>query len=167
MKIDFFAVACQQTTQATRFGLCDDNDKPMEPAYVDTDDDTKWVAIVENGNADEVTFTAIDNCVEIKRTDGFNESRCDGMLMSEKTIIFVELKQRKGQNREWIAEGVAQLKNTITIFKAHHDITEYDVAKAYIANRLKPWFQSGQMLRMQQFEDETGIILRVENKITL
>ncbi|MFN5894258.1 MAG: hypothetical protein ACK45Z_16760, partial [Dolichospermum sp.] len=110
MSINFFKSTCQSQTNQYKFGLCDDPNKDKDPAYIDTVDCSKWIAIVENNQEIEVIFTAIDNCIEILRSNGERENRCDGMLTYNNHIIFVELKERKYTNSVWIDEGENQLR---------------------------------------------------------
>jgi hypothetical protein len=66
MKVDFFKASCQTVTQETKFGICDDDDNDIKtPAYINNDDATKWIAVVINKAAKEITFTAIDNCIDM------------------------------------------------------------------------------------------------------
>ena len=164
MSINFFDANCQSQTNQYKFGLCDDPNKDKDPAYIDTVDCSKWIAIVENNQEIEVIFTAIDNCIEILRSDGTMDNRCDGMLTYNNHIIFVELKERNFRNK-WVGKGEEQLKNTINVFIANHDLAIYKSKKAYIANNKKPNFQSSQITRMDKFKDETGFRLIIQNTI--
>ena len=166
MSINFFDANCQSQTNQYKFGLCDDPNKDKDPAYIDTVDCSKWIAIVENNQEIEVIFTAIDNCIEILRSDGTMDNRCDGMLTYNKHIIFVELKERNFRNK-WVGKGEEQLKNTINVFIANHDLAIYKSKKAYIANNKKPNFQSSQITRMDKFKDETGFRLIIQNTIEI
>lgn len=61
MSINFFDPNCQNRTNQSEFGLCDD--PSPTPAYIDIDishKDEKWIAIVDNSNEIEIIFTAID-----------------------------------------------------------------------------------------------------------
>ena len=167
MSINFFDECCQSKTDQPKFGLCDEPSPSKEPAYIDIDvsnEETRWIAIVENPDKIEVIFTAIDNCIEIEESDG---KRCDGMLTYEDCIIFVELKERNYKNRIWIDEGEQQLENTINIFSKNHDMADYKSKKAYIANRKKPKFQYGHKDTMQRFKNKTGFRLNIENIIKI
>jgi len=166
MSINFFDANCQSQTNQYKFGLCDDPNKDKDPAYIDTDDCSKWIAIVENNQKIEVIFTAIDNCIEILRSDGTMENRCDGMLTYNNHLIFVELKEKNYRNN-WVVKGEKQLKNTINVFIANHDLEIYKSKKAYIANNKKPNFQSSQMERMDKFKDEIGFRLIIQNTIEI
>jgi hypothetical protein len=167
MSINFFDANCQSQTNQPKFGLCDDPNE--DPAYIDTDIDdcSKWIAIVENNQEIEVIFTAIDNCIEILRSDGTMDNRCDGMLTYNNHLIFVELKTRKSENSKWVGKGEEQLKNTINVFIANHDLEIYKSKKAYIANNKEPNFQSSQITRMDKFKDETGFRLIIQNTIEI
>ena len=167
MSINFFKSTCQSQTNQYKFGLCDDPNE--DPAYIDIDIDdcSKWIAIVENNQEIEVIFTAIDNCIEIFRSNGERENRCEGMLTYNNHIIFVELKTRKSKNRDWCGDGENQLRKTINVFIANHDLAIYKSKKAYIANNKKPNFQSSQMERMDKFKDEIGFRLIIQNTIEI
>ena len=166
MSINFFKSTCQSQTNQYKFGLCDDPNE--DPAYIDTDIDdcSKWIATVENNQEIEVIFTAIDNCIEILRSDGTMDNRCDGMLTYNNHLIFVELKEKNYRNN-WVVKGEKQLKNTINVFIANHDLEIYKSKKAYIANNKKPNFQSSQITRMDKFKDETGFRLIIQNTIEI
>ncbi|MFO5490953.1 MAG: hypothetical protein ACLBM6_00040, partial [Cuspidothrix sp.] len=116
MSINFFDANCQSQTNQPKFGLCNDPPPSKDPAYIDIDDCSKWIAIVENNQEIEVIFTAIDNCIEILRSNGEGENRCDGMLTYNNHIIFVELKEKNFRNN-WVAKGEKQLKNTISVWE--------------------------------------------------
>jgi hypothetical protein len=163
MNINFFDANCQSQTNKYKFGLCDDPNG--SPAYIDTDDCSKWIAIVENNQEIEVIFTAIDNCIEILRSDGKKDNRCDGMLTYNNHIIFVELKERKYTNSVWIEEGENQLRKTIAVFVNHNNLAIFKSKKAYIANSKKPQFQYSHKERMQKFRNDTGFTLSIQNTI--
>ncbi len=164
MSINFFDPACQNTTKALEFGLCDDQLPPNKPAYIDTVNPNRWIAIVKNTRAIEVTFTAIDHCININANLG---GRCDGMLTYQDKIIFVELKEKRSKG--WLPEGEKQLENTISIFKSdpNNNLDSYKSKTAYIANRLRPNLQSSKMVRTQRFKDRTGFILEPIRTITI
>ena len=166
MSINFFDANYQSQTNQYKFRLCDDPNE--DPAYIDTDIDdcSKWIATVENNQEIEVIFTAIDNCIEILRSDGTMDNRCDGMLTYNNHLIFVELKEKNYRNN-WVVKGEKQLKNTINVFIANHDLEIYKSKKAYIANNKKPTFQSSQITRMDKFKDETGFRLIIQNTIEI
>lgn len=166
MSINFFDANYQSQTNQYKFRLCDDPNE--DPAYIDTDIDdcSKWIATVENNQEIEVIFTAIDNCIEILRSNGEKENRCDGMLTYNNHLIFVELKEKNYRNN-WVVKGEKQLKNTINVFIANHDLEIYKSKKAYIANNKKPTFQSSQITRMDKFKDETGFRLIIQNTIEI
>jgi hypothetical protein len=165
MSINFFDANCQSQTNQPKFGLCDDPPPSEDPAYIDIDDCSKWIAIVENNQEIEVIFTAIDNCIEILRSNGEKENRCDGMLTYNSKIIFVELKTRKYTNSVWIEEGEKQLRKTIAVFVNHNNLAIFKSKKAYIANSKKPQFQYSHKERMQKFRNNTGFTLSIQNTI--
>jgi hypothetical protein len=168
MPINFFDPKAQTVTNKMQFGLCDDSlDAIHKPAYLDEADTAKWIAIVENEKGQNVIFVAIDNRLEFKKDDGTQEKICDALLSYDMTVIFVELKQRSEKGNKWVAEGDEQLRNTIAHFETTEDASRFIIKKAYIANRKRPSFRKGQMMRMDKFLIDTGYILRIENRIRL
>jgi hypothetical protein len=165
MSINFFDANCQSQTNQPKFGLCDDPPPLENPAYIDTVDCSKWIAIVENTQEIEVIFTAIDKCIEILRSDGKMDSRCDGILTYNNNIIFVELKERNYRNSVWIDDGDEQLRKTIAVFINHNNLAIYKSKMAYIANSKKPQFQYSHTERMQKFRTDTGFRLIIQNTI--
>jgi len=95
-------------TKAKRFGLVDAEDQ--SPTTVSFDNDDRWNATVINNHSIEILFTAIDNCIEIWRDGGEMESRCDAMLRYGVTLLFVELKNKRGL---WQSEGLQQIEATM------------------------------------------------------
>ena len=162
MTIDFFKKECQEKTTAEQFGLMDLDDKT--PAYVNKTDKEDWIAIIHNEKQQEITFTAIDNCIPIYRADGNMESRCDGMLTHANNIDFVELKEVR---KDWIEGGIKQLKKTIEIFSANHQLADYTKKRAFLANKKHPQFKYSHKEQMQQFRNELGVRLIIENVIKI
>ena len=115
MSIDFFIAKCQTENIVDKeFGICDDEDEEKKtPAYVDRNQPDKWVAVVKNQTNQSINFTAVDNCVEMNRSDGTMDFRCDAMLTNDDNIVFVELKV---QAADWIFHAVdEQLQTTMII----------------------------------------------------
>ena len=167
MSIDFNIVKCQTHSNKKNFGLCDDPPPAKNPAYIDEVDGAKWIAVVENEDRYAATFTAIDNCIEIKREDGTMDKRCDGILTYNSTVIFVELKERAASGVAWVKDAEKQLKTSIGYFEATDKAEKYKDKKAYIANKEHPKSKDSQMRRMDQFFMDTGYVLRIVNRIGL
>lgn len=171
MSINFFVASCQTHSARKRFGLCDDPPPASNPAYIDETDGSKWIGVVVNEDNNKpkynVTFTAIDNCITILRPDGKPAKRCDGVLTFDDTVIFVELKQRGAIGNDWVKDAEKQLRMTIKYFEKEDKADDYNHKKAYIANSEHPKFKETQGLRMEKFYDDTGYVLRIENRIIL
>lgn len=179
MPIDFFTspcsvingncqkpgIVCKRTITDKSFGLCDAPSPSTLPAYIDTSDDSKWIAQVINNSSKEITFKAIDHCVPIFRSNGELENRCDGMLLCDNELIFVELKDRTYSG--WLSKGSEQLISTISSFKANHNIQQYNKIEAYICNKQRPLANSNHIIEMEKFKNATGYILRVNRSITI
>jgi len=165
MSINFSDKNCQDYSDNELFGLCDD--RPGHRAYIDEKDGKKWIAVVVNEDRYEVTFTAIDNCIEIVRADGKMDKRCDGFLSYNSTITFVELKERGATGNAWVTDGEKQLRTSIQYFKASGESENFTKKRAYLANSEHPKFKESQSKRMGQFLIDTGYVLRIENRIIL
>ena len=172
LHVNFNVTDCQNTSNNRRFGLCDDPPPAKNPAYIDEIDGSKWIAIVCNDHHFSVLFTAIDNCIEIKRADGLMDKRCDGMLsyisdVLGRTVVFVELKTGAVIRGSWVKDAEAQLRVTISRFEDTKESDNFKTKKAYIANSTYPRYRESQMGRMDKFCDDTGYVLRIENRLVL
>jgi hypothetical protein len=167
MSVNFSEAKCQCITENKLFGICDDPPPPQKQAYIDEEEGAKWIAVVVNEDKQEVTFTAIDNCIEIRSKNGKMAKRCDGVLTFDSTIAFVELKERDEKGNKWVKDAEKQLRSTISCFEESKEAENYKIKRAYIANRDKPKFKVSQKDRMDQFLLETGYVLRIENRIIL
>jgi hypothetical protein len=165
MAIDFSIPACVTETNEAVFGICDDSPPSIDPAYLSFQNAEEWIAWVDNDQNKTVTFTAIDHCVEILRPNTEKESSCDGMLSYDKTIKFVELKDRNYSG--WLGKAIDQLQITIKIYKADVGMAAFDKYFAFVANKQRPFFKGANSSLSQRFEDETGFILRVEHVIKI
>ena len=170
MEIDFFNSQCKSVSNKKLFGLCDEQDNE-EPAYLDEQNEDKWIAVVENQELKEVHFIAIDYCIDIWRYKEKKEmdNRCDGMLWYETSIVFVELKDRvsRKNTNDWVKNGEKQLKRTIEYFEKTGQSDKFTEKRAYIANKAHPKFKESQIHRMKNFKKETGYTLRIENRIKI
>lgn len=157
MAIDFFQAGCQSKTKETIFGIFD-----VPPATVSYENSDDWHVWVDNPNAKEITHTAIDICLEIPWSEG---ERCESMITYDDVITFIELKDRDGGR--WAGKARDQLINTIRLFKRDAGIAGYRRLYGHIANKQRPNFKAGGMRFSQEFEDETGFILRVSDVIKI
>ncbi|MDR2913229.1 MAG: hypothetical protein LBV74_00075 [Tannerella sp.] len=165
--IDFFPKKYKQVSNKKRFGICDTPPPPANKAYIDDANGQSWIAVVDNFYQDLIVFIPVDNCIEIRRSDGTMDNRCDGFLYYDDTVIFVELKQRNEKGGKWIKEADNQLRVTIGHFEKEPQAKEFSVKKAYIANSDRPRFRTSQAIRMDNFLTETGYSLRIESRIQI
>lgn len=166
---DFFKSTCQTKTNAALFGICDDNNHPEAPAYLNDTDSKTWTAEVRNDKKIEVTFTAIDKCIPVLRENGDMESRIDGLLTynnnNSNQLIFIELKIVSKDR--WISPGIQQLENTIELFSAQNDLSSYKKRRAFLANKKHPKFKFSHKETMQAFKNKTGVRLIISANIKL
>lgn len=165
MAVDFRKPACLTVTSEKVFGICDDEPPPAKQAYLDFENSDAWIAWVDNKGGKEVQFTAIDNCIEIRRANGEQESRCDGMLTHDRTITFVELKDR--DSGRWLGDASDQLKVSIDIYSNEVGLADFDRYFAYVVNKKRPNFKAASKSFTEQFTDETGFILKVDQVIKI
>lgn len=157
MAIDFSEAKCTTVTKEKVFGIHD-----VPPAVVDLQNDDLWIAWVENDAEIEVAFTAIDKCLDIPDSEG---ERCEAMMTYDDAILFIELKDRDGGR--WAGKSRDQLINTIRLFKRDADINSFRRRYGHIANKQRPHFHAGGMRFFEEFEEETGFILRVSDVIRI
>lgn len=67
MAVDFAKPACISSTNAKIFGICDDPPPSVDPAYLSYTNAEEWIVWVDNDQEKDITFTAIDHCIEILR----------------------------------------------------------------------------------------------------
>ncbi len=164
MSINFLKPSCRSTSNSLKFGLCDDPPPAKNPAYIMEGNPDEWIAKVNNLKQENVEFYAIDNCVNVVRPDG-KPRKCDGVLLYNNNLIFVELKSRK--SKKWFKGGREQITTTINHFKLNHNIATYSKVKAYVCNNLRPLAHTGQAENIQKFKDDTGYILKGKMNIDL
>ena len=121
MAINFFEANCTSQTDESIFGVYDV--PPAELTFVDAHN---WHLWVDNPDPVMITFTAIDNCLNIPRAEG---ERCEAMITYRDVLIFIELKDRDGGR--WAGKSRDQLVNTIKLFKRDANIA--------ITNRAFQW----------------------------
>jgi hypothetical protein len=72
MAIDFFEAVCTSSTSETVFGIYD-----VPPATLSFNNSDNWVVWVDNPNGVEITFVAVDHCLNIPDTES---ERCEAMI---------------------------------------------------------------------------------------
>ena len=167
MPINFFVEAHKTTSSAVKFGLCDDAPPATNPAYIDENNNAKWIGIVNNTKSIEVSFHPIDYCVDIRRADNQQAKRCDGLLKYGNNIHFIELKDRMDIDTyttssgkivlSWLDKGIEQLKETIEHFIIHHNQADYSFQDCYVCN--KQVFRKSTATHIAQFKNDTKVIL--------
>lgn len=164
MILMLFKEDCMEATQASKFGLCDDDDS--KPAYIDLTDKDSWQAEIENQEEVQVYFYSLDACADIKDANNNIVSLCDGALKTPNKLFFVELKNRKSKG--WRSDAIKQLKNTLDIFFAVGPANlPVKNIKCYICNRRKPNPPLTNLAPIQQFKQETGVTLFVQKLIKI
>ncbi len=169
--IDFFQRPCQSQSRQRKFGLCDDPTPPGAPgtpAYINETNGKNWIATVDNHYRDLIKFYAIDHCVDFPPdADGRTSKRCDGVLVQEEIIAFVELKSRNENRAVWVKDAEKQLLVTIRHFEETVHSDQFSVKKAYVVNSMRPHSRVSQATRMESFFDETGYVLYIKARIAL
>ena len=164
MPIDFFKAKCLTNTSEIRFGICDDDDEL--PAYVDSLNESIWIATVLNLEAKVVTVTAIDKCIDFPLVNGDMQSRCDAMLTCDNGLYIVELKNKRS---DWQSSGIEQLEATIQnlIDSLGATYNNYRFRKAYVANKRHPNFHVIENETMEKFRDIYQVRLDLQATIRI
>lgn len=164
MPIDFFKDKCCSSIANIRFGICDNNDD--FPAFLNSSDDSLWIATVLNTNGKTVSFTAIDNCIDFPPVDGNMQSRCDAMLTCDNCLYLVELKNTRS---DWQSKGIEQLESTIQNLKDALGDAYYNfrLRKAYVANKRHPRFHIIENETMEKFRDIYKVRLDLQANISI
>lgn len=161
--MSFFDSKCLKAINLAEFGLCDD--KENQPAYIDTQDKSKWIAEIINPASLAVDFYAIDNCLCFEGENNNKISTCDAAIkIEERKIYFIELKQRKSKG--WISKVKKQLKSTLDLYRRFDpQPTEHIICCASNSQRLSA--PTSNLGSLRDFKQETGCKLLVQAKITL
>jgi len=166
MSIDFFKIECQETTSEKKFGLYDAENST--PAEIKLNDEPTWNATVVNNQGKTVSFTAIDNCIDVFRENGEMDSRCDCMLSYDSELLLVELKNKRDS---WQTEGLSQIENITKIMI--QEIPEYYYSfkkrKGIVANRKNqfPAFHDSNLEQRQYFMSKYKMRIQFEAEITI
>lgn len=161
-----FESLCEDITIERFFGICDN--RSGERAYINTDprQHSIWSATIQNKTRKQITFTALDKCIEIPRGDGKMSKRCEGVITVENTIIFLEVKERRDKASTWAKDAEALLKMTIENIEKRIDISLFENKYAAITNRLQR-NQEKHSVRMKKFFEETGYILHINHRVAI
>lgn len=178
MSVDFFSNLYKLSLNDAEFGLCDDTDSNAlvsSPAYVDTIDKNRWIAIVNNQNGEKIEFYPIDAVVDLLRDDGSSDYRCDAMLhiikVDSNSILFIELKDR--HNGGWLSKATQQLLTTLNHFTQHHFNLTNIIVCCYVSNKQRPCFSNSYKTEMLKFNTESKkilgrpVTLKVQCEITI
>lgn len=131
-------------------------------AFIDYENKEEWNAVVESDCRNDFNFIAVDNNIPYYDAKGNEEKRCDAMIFTDSTVIFIELKD---QAKDWFEGAVEQLKSTIAHFSDCNGLESFKFKKAYICNKAHPYFNCQYKDRIQRFFKETGVSLRTEKLI--
>lgn len=169
MQIDFFSTPCEQNngnckkenivckaiTNEILFGLIDDKGNDKKPAFIDFINNEDWEATIKNPHKKEITFKAIDNCVLAYRENGELIKRCEGFLVFDSKILFIELKQRK--RRGWLTDARKKFEETILVFKENNHDNNFEILAPVIANRKSQGPPQNKMTELKKLRDAIGV----------
>lgn len=168
---DFFQNACLTQSNHKKIGLCDDTciqGQPENAAYIDENNGCNWIAAIDNYHKDLIKFYTIDHCVEFPPSQtGEVSKRCDGVLVCNNIIAFVELKSRNEMGANWVKDAEKQLIATIVKFKESGSNEIFKEKRAYIVNNRRPKSKTSQAIRMENFFAKTNHILFIKARIAL
>ena len=134
--------------------------KELRRAYTTTVGDDSWNAIVHNASRKTLQFVPVDHNVEM-------DALCDGILyehLANAQLVFIEL---KGGRKDWIQQGIEQLKRTINASMASIKSIGFTRCEAYLCNNRHPHFAYSHIEVMQRFRNETSVRLYIQQAITV
>ena len=163
-EINFFKTNCVfKTTKVAEFGIHDElhNDTP---AYLVFDDEKSSMLRVLNSTEKSIDFYPVDNCVKIyKENSKDKESTCDGMLIYDNNITFVELVE---SHHKSVEDCIDQIKSTISLFQKHHPHSVFTKKNAVVSNLARPnstiYYE-----RCEEFRENTGFGLSVKTVLKI
>lgn len=141
------------------FGICDNKTEKEKPAFIVYENKEDWNAVVVSENSPDFGFIAVDNNIPYKDKTGNEKKRCDAMIWTSNSVVFIEL---KNQTRDWLDKAIEQLKSTIEHFDNVDGLDKFKFKKAYACNKARPFFNYQFKDRIQQFYNDTGVNLRTE-----
>ena len=156
IKVNFFALEHRKEPVKRDFflGICDPDGE--DPAYTTSEHGCdKWCAKIENKEHKKIQFIAIDKNIDIRKPNGEQESRCDGMIFAADTmeLCFVELKDYHVGG--YIGDATDQLLTTIEYFLANHHYEDYHNRRAFACNPQHPNFAFSARQRINEFYNTT------------
>lgn len=152
MSVDFFKYA-ENVAPVLEFGLIDET-----PAKVVYDNKDEWNAVVKSNNRNDYVFAPLDKKLRVPKEHGGEESLCECLLRTEKTIAFIEFKARKTQHTQ---KAILQLENTIRIYKQNHNIDAFDFKLAFICNKKRPYYNESKNSVCSDFTKRNNVALHI------
>lgn len=168
MKVNFFAQEHRKEPlkQDPLLGICDPEGEL--PAYTTTEHGAdKWCATIQNNEKKRLQFIAVDKNIDIRKPDGKQESRCDGMIFvaDTKELSFIELKDYHIGG--YIGSAEEQLLKTLEYFLANHHYEDFKNRRAFACNPRHPYFAFSARQRITEFYKQTHFRLLPQATIIL
>lgn len=138
-------------------------------AKLSTDEADQSTSVnVHNPSIKDILFLPVDHNLNIRKENSDDwDSTCDYLLtVNEKEhLIFGEIKTgRKG----WASEGMKQVKHTVEVFRANHDIALWNHCRAYVSNWRKWNARTSTRCVEEAFKAETGgLRLYIKNDVSI
>ena len=163
-EINFFNTNCGfETTKVTEFGIHDELHNDI-PAYLVFDAEKSSMLRVLNSTEKLINFYPIDNCVKIhKENSKDKESICDGMLIYDNNITFVELAE---SHHKSVEDCIGQIKSTILLFKKHHPNSVFTKKHAIVSNLARPTSTISHE-KCEDFREKNGFGLSVKTILNI
>lgn len=158
-------VVCKETTNALRFGLCDDRPEDKLPARIDKTNEEKWQLTIENPTGKDVTFKAVDFCVDVYRTGEELIKRCEGFLLYENNIRFIELKN--SGHRGWLSDARQKFEETILAFRENHPEQNLSFLPPIVSNNLDYRTPRNFMTENQKLVDTVDLELKIQTRLLI
>ncbi|CAH0336351.1 hypothetical protein FVB9288_02042 [Flavobacterium sp. CECT 9288] len=163
-EINFFKTNCEfETTKVNEFGIHDELHNDI-PAYLVFDAEKASMLRVLNSTGKSINFYPIDNCVKIhKENSKDKESICDGMLIYDNNITFVELAE---SHHKSVEDCIGQIKSTIFQFQKYHPNLVFVKKYAIVSNLARPTSTISHE-KCENFREESGFGLSVKTVLKI
>jgi hypothetical protein len=166
-KVDFLSSQCRTTKNWSLFWIGDSQEKvkQTEPAFITLNENVEGcVAEVDNSASLTFDFYAIDACLILRKRNSEKISLCDAMIVTNNSIVFIELKDRNDKKE---VKGIEQIETTIDHFlKAHPDFSS-NMKRGYFCNKKHPNFGTSKSGKVEEIIEKYGFRLCFKTKIIL
>lgn len=184
------SIKCLEIITNQHFGITDEKGNVNFPARIDTSNPSIWGLTVTNNSSADFRFKAVDWCIPIFRTgkydlnddartaskfssDSENQTgselikRCEGFLLFDNKILFIEIKNWKNGKGGWIRDAREKFEETIISFREHHPQLADCVIEPILSNPSFHGLHPNEMIQKRILKDKIGLEFTRKNSISI